>query len=1156
MICPRCGHANTEGEEICVRCGHTLLPGGSFVQERRWVSAVFFDLSRFTEYALAHPLEDTWEAANTALQMAASHVRLYGGHIDKFFGDGFLAVFGVPRSQESDARAALEAAQAMVASSTLPGRAGVASGLVLRTPLGGGLAGDQTVLGPAINLSQRLSQAAPPGEVWCDATTMRLVPSAITEALPPQPLKGYAEPLTPFRFLGLRSDPPEVLGREQEMGVLRRALEAVRAGAGRRVVLYGPMGVGKSYLARHLVETLPEGVRGVMAPRLTTGVTLRYALQQALQKLLPGGLSQLRQLELPEHLRTILDFSIGIEAHPGLPADELDRLLIETWRTLLARIAQWGPIVVVLEDMHNADPTVLEFTRQPAPPGVMLLLVARQNRWEAADDLEPLLLKPLSLEDTQRLILRIRPDLGPATSLHLAEASGGFPLAVQALSLTASGEPEPIPLFQPRLDTLPRLARLALQAAAVLGSTVPPELVRHLVGEEADLTRLVGEGYLEADDRGQLRFAIPWLREAILGQVGGQQVQNWHQQAARWYQRQSRLAEAATHLEAAGDTATAYRMWRVVAQQAWAEGRYSAAILGYLEALRLAEGNMRWQAALEAAEAHLALGRYAEAFELACLPLTDDPLRDGTHSVHRADDPLRDKQALVHRADDPLRDRPPLAAVYQGNDRDRWASFTAYREVRKLPQALYQRAWAIRLEASLAPQHQPCPRPNSPMPERGELLELPKANEIVEPRLALALARTLPMSEAENLLEGLPAYLQGAAMLVRARGWLCAGRPDLAQAQCKAYLEAYTQSPAESFEARQLLSEALWREFRLSEAVSALGPPPGEMLPSWFTCLYNSSLAALELDRGRLEDAGALLEESLLLLETAPPRVIERVSRVRLRFLIESGQLDDALYFGESAVARVPSPGLLALLALAYALAPGQSNDQMLKRLLKGLEGQEDPEIQAACQLARGIRAGYRKQDGATHVRNAVLLARRGKNPTLFFYALLALGFLQQDRNPKKALAISAYLLRQTAATGFVLQYDYARLLHAQLLMASGGDPTRLLKLEAQRARAQGELPSNSSPNETASSALEARRARAHDELVANSLSDEVASSSLEAKTPLAHVWKTLLLGRLRGEKPTLSACSLRGYGILGVWARWFLRQPTRRPGLHSEQLG
>ena len=1046
MVCPRCGYINAAGEETCARCANVLLPGGTFVQERRWVSAVFFDLSRFTEYALAHPLEDTWEATNTALQAAASHVRLYGGHVDKFFGDGFLAVFGVPRSQESDARAALEAARAMVTSSTLPGRAGVASGLVLRTPLGGGLAGDQTVLGPAINLSQRLSQAAPPGEVWCDAITMRLVPNAITEALPPQPLKGYAEPLVPFRFLGLRHDPPELLGREQEIGVLRQALEVVCAGAGRRVVLYGPMGVGKTYLARYLVETLPQGVRGVVAPRLTAGVALRYALRQALQKLLPEGLLQLRQLKLPEHLRTILDYSIGIEEHPGLPSDELDRLLIEAWWMLLAQTAQNSPLVVVLDDLHIADPTVLDFTRRPAPPGVMLLLLARQNRWEAAEDLETLLLKPLSLEDAQRLILRARPDLGPATSLHLAEASGGYPLALQALNLTPNGEPEPIPLYQPRVDSLPRLARVALQAAAVLGSTVPPELVRHLVGEEADLSRLVGEGYLEADGQGQLRFTVPWLREAILGQVGGQQVQSWHQQAARWYKHQGRLAEAATHLEAAGDTATAFRMWRVVAQQAWSEERYAGAIQGYLEALRLAKGALRWQAALEAAEAHLALGRYAEAFELASLPM----------------------------------------------------------EARELPLALQQRAWAIRLEASLALGQLEPEVGGRFWQEATPQVGLPQPSEVVEPRLALALARILPLEEAERLLEGLPAYLEGAGKLVRARGLLRSGQPAAAQGLCEAYLREYSPRPAEAFEARLLLSEALWRQFKLPEAISALGEPPGEVLPARFGCLHRAHLAALKLDLGRLEEAEALLGEASLLLEGAPKQLFEQVSRVRLRYLIESGRLEDALRFGEAVVAHAPSPQLLALLALAYALAPGQHNSQMLQRWLKGLQGQPHLEVRAACELATGISKCYQARSGVAHLRNALLLARRGHNPTLYLYARLALGFVQQAHSPQRALATAQQLVQQTATCGFELQHGYACLLRAQLLLALGYEPSGL--------------------------------------------------AELEARTPLAQLWKTLLQGMHQGEKPPLGACSFRGYGILGVLARWFSRRLAMPLALSSDE--
>lgn len=1019
MVCPRCGHSNPEGEESCLQCGAILRPGGGLVQERRWVSALFFDISRFTEYTLKHPLEATWEATNEALQAAASHVRLYGGHIDKFFGDGFLAVFGVPRSQESDAQAALEAARAMVASSPLPSRVGVASGLVLRTPLGGGLAGDQTVLGPAVNLSQRLSQVAPPGEVWCDAVTVRLVPRAITEPLPRQPLRGFAEPLEAFRYLGMRQGPPEMVGRERELGVLREVLGAVQAGEGRRVVLHGPMGVGKSHLARYFLETLPGGVRGVVVPRLTLGTPLRYSLRQGLQGLLPGGLGQLRQLGLPEDLQAVLEFSVGPEQRPPLPAGELDALLVEAWWHLLARLAGEVPVVVVLDDLQSADATVLEFTRRPAPPGVLLLLMARQNRWEPAPDVVFLPLGPLSPEESKRLILRCCPDLALASFEHLVEASAGFPLAVQVLGLTLGKEPEPMPLYQPRLDSLPRLARVALQAAAVLGATVPPELVRHLVGEEADLTRLVGEGFLETDERGLLRFAVPWLREAVLGQVGGQQAQRWHQQAARWYQRQGRLPEAAAHLEAAGETVAAYRMWRLAAQQAWSEGRYAEALMGYLEALRLAEGKVRNQAALEAAEAHLALGRYGEALELA-------------------------GQLLAASETSP---------------------------------ALRQRARAVHLEARWALG-------------QDELQEA-RWEEPLEPRLALALARTAPLDEALALLKELPPGLQGTALLVRARLWLRSGRLEQAQAACEDYLERYAQSPVECFEARQICSEALWRQFKPKEALKALGPPPHEALPPWFRSLYHSSQAALCLDLGQLEQAGSLLEESLLYLEGAPVGVVEQVSRVRLRYLVESGQLEEALYYGEAALARSPSPSLLAYLALARALASGR-NDEVLMRLLRGLEGLEDAEVQAAGELALGLHKGHLRQDPIPHLRRAARLARQGNNPSLYYHALVGLGLFLCGRSSRRALALSRYLLQKTFESGFETHHGYARLLQAQLLLREGREPLGLLEFEA--------------------------------------------------KTPLAWAWQQTLLALAGGRRPSLGLQQLRGYGVLGVWLRWQAR--------------
>jgi hypothetical protein len=238
-------------------------------------------------------------------------------------------------------------------------------------------------------------------------------------------------------------------------------------------------------------------------------------------------------------------------------------------------------------------------------------------------------------------------------------------------------------------------------------------------------------------------------------------------------------------------------------------------------------------------------------------------------------------------------------------------------------------------------------------------------------------------------------------------------------------------------------------------------------------------------------------------LEGAPPGVIEQVSRVRLRYLIESGQLDDALYFGETAVARAPSPALLSHLALVYALAPGAQNWLMLQRLIRGLEGIDNPEVRTVCELALGLRKWYQNQEGDAHLRKAVFLARRSHNPTFYFYALLALGLALQTQNPKKALALSHYLLSQTAARGFEAQHGYARLLRTQLLLAEGREPSSLL--------------------------------------------------DFEPRTPLAQLWKTLLLGIVQGEKPGLTTYHFRGYGILGIWARWFASRPVVGLKLRSE---
>lgn len=619
MLCPSCGRPNPAEAEFCARCGGPLT--AVFTQERRWVTAVFFDLSRFTEFTLKNPLEDTWKAVDGALQQAAELVRSHGGTVDKFFGDGLLALFGATRSQEGDARWGLEAAHAMVASSPLPGRAGVASGLVLRTPLGGGVAGDQTVLGPAINLAQRLSQAAPAGEVWVDAASIRLASGALAQKLSPMALKGYAEPLSPYRYQGLAQDAEASIGLENVQAFLRQAFSKAEAGSARRVVLLGPMGVGKSCALRQFLASLPSGVRKVMVPKLSQGVALRHALKLALLEMLEtDSVNQLdawvEGLGLEAPLDTVLAYSLGLAAKPGVEPAALDRALVQAWQLALERFSQQAPLVVALEDLHAADPTVLEFARKPLYGRVLLLVTSRRNRFERAEDIDLFEMAPLSREHSRKLLLRLCPELESKRATALAALSGGFPLVLQSLALNPVGEPEPIPFFQPRLDALPRVVRNTLCAVAALGDGSPPELIRLVAGDEADLARLVAEGFLEAEPDGRLAFSVPLLREAALGQVSAQQSVAWHREAALWYQSQNLLFEAARHLEAAGEPHQAFRILRLYAQQAWQTAQHDAAIAGYREALRLAEGPLAQPVMLELCERLLSLGRFAEVLDL------------------------------------------------------------------------------------------------------------------------------------------------------------------------------------------------------------------------------------------------------------------------------------------------------------------------------------------------------------------------------------------------------------------------------------------------------------------------------------------------------------------------------------------------------------
>ncbi|WP_158531601.1 MULTISPECIES: adenylate/guanylate cyclase domain-containing protein [unclassified Meiothermus] len=586
MRCPDCGHyVYDAGNCGCGISEHAL------VHERRWVSVVFFDLSRFSEFALENPLEITWRAVRRTLSEAATQVRRYGGHVDKYLGDGLLAVFGAPRSRENDAGAALEAALAMVTGSPLPARAGVASGLVLRAPLGDGQAGSSTVLGPAVNLAQRLSQAAPPGEVWSDAVTLRLVPLCRHHPLELQVFKGQGGPLRPHRYLGLEERIHNLIGREAEILRLHEALEAARHGLGQHLALVGPLGSGKTHLARHFLGHLPAGVRGVLAPRFSREGSLRHSLYLALHKLIEGDVGEwLGRTPLPPSLKQALAYSVGLLPQAPAPKIELERLMIEGWLQLLALLSESQPLVILLEDLHAADPFLIQLLHHRPRGRVLLLSTSRRNLWEAGS-VEVLTVAPLDEAGTLACARELRPDLEEAAHQILALKSRGLPLMLQALS-RSQGNQDPLAdlaawgswAYQPRLDSLPRPARSALLCIAVLGEGADLALVRHLLNGEAHLHRLVEEGFLEFQGE-RLVFAAPYLRETALTLVSPEQAKRWWLEAAEWCQGVGQLEQAALYLSMAGEQAAAFRLWRLVAQERWFRGRRAEALEAYNEAL-------------------------------------------------------------------------------------------------------------------------------------------------------------------------------------------------------------------------------------------------------------------------------------------------------------------------------------------------------------------------------------------------------------------------------------------------------------------------------------------------------------------------------------------------------------------------------------------
>ncbi len=664
--CAKCGFVNEPDEKFCGGCGRPLdgpqvgeavagsaptsPPAATLEGERRQVTVLFCDLAGFTRLTQELGAEATHALTDRFFALADGVIERFGGSVDKHIGDCIMAVFGAPVAHDNDAeravRAALEIRDAMPAlsqelSTELDVHVGIASGQVVASSGAGHR--QYSVTGESVNLASRLSDAAPAGTILVgDAVRRTLADRLDCTPIGALEVKGLSDPVQAFRLTGLHaqrvaSGRPFV-GRRAELHQLEGALEAcVESGAGQAIYVRGEAGIGKTRLIEECQEraetlgfashtglvldfglaggrdAIRELARSLLGVRITSSpAATEAAAEQAVRErwLAPERrvhLNDLLDLPQPVELRALYDAMDNATRSRGKQ---------ETLAELVVQASRQRPRLIIIEDLHWADPLTLEhlahLTETVATCPVVLVMTSRLEgdpldaAWRARVGGSPLLtidLGPLRPDEADALAGAYL-DATSDFARQCVERAAGNPLFLEQLlrhveDSAAGGVPGTVQsLVQARLDHLPAVDRQALQAASVLGQRFSPGALCHLL-ERPDydcgtlvrhfLLRPVGEAFL---------FAHALIRDGVYDSLLKARRLALHRRAAEWFAGRD-PALRAEHLDRAEDP---------VAPRA------------YLDAARAEMSAYRNEQSLSLSERGLALAAdQSDRFELLCL---------------------------------------------------------------------------------------------------------------------------------------------------------------------------------------------------------------------------------------------------------------------------------------------------------------------------------------------------------------------------------------------------------------------------------------------------------------------------------------------------------------------------------------------------------
>jgi adenylate cyclase len=542
LACASCGTELAEGAKFCSQCGVPIaLPPNT--AESKQVTVLFADVVHSMDIAAVVGAERLREIMTELVTRSTAVVQRFGGTVDKFTGDGIMALFGAPVALEDHAfRACLAALAMQKQSAALAAEVKRRDGIELKLRIGlnsgeviaGGIDSSPmsyTVIGEQVGMAQRMESAASPGGILLSESTARLVERVGTLGEPATVhIKGTDVPVRARELLSAGDDAPRrrsdstLVGRTWEIATVSAILDEAIRGAGCIVGIMGSPGIGKSRLVREAVSLAER--RGVdVFTTYCESHTSDIAFRVVTRLLRAGiGLDGLDAPTARAHIRSripeadpedllLFDDLLGV----GDPTVEMPQIAPDARRRRLtalvnaASMARREPALYVIEDAHWIDDVsesmLTEFLAViPQTPSLVLITYRPEYRGALTrvPGTQTLALRPLTDVHTSALTAEL---VGPHPSVTdlaalVVERAAGNPFFVEEIVRDLAerdvldGQLGGYVLRGPvadvtvpatlqttiaaRIDRLDPAGKRTINAAAVIGARFTPELLTGL----------------------------------------------------------------------------------------------------------------------------------------------------------------------------------------------------------------------------------------------------------------------------------------------------------------------------------------------------------------------------------------------------------------------------------------------------------------------------------------------------------------------------------------------------------------------------------------------------------------------------------------------------------------------------------------------------